>query len=59
LVVVAFSATAVAAPDDKPYEPPPFTRFPDEPDDLPPLHHDDDSSTVRPPGRGAATSDRR
>ena len=57
-MVVTFSATVVAAPDDKPYEPPPFTRFPDEPADLPPLHHDDDTPTVRPPARGAATSDR-
>jgi hypothetical protein len=46
--MVTFSATAVAAPDDEPYEPPPFTRFPDEPADLPPLHHDDDTSTVWP-----------
>jgi hypothetical protein len=42
LVVVTFSTTAVATPDDEPYKPPPFTRFPDEPADLPPLHHDDD-----------------
>ncbi|TMQ07650.1 MAG: hypothetical protein E6J90_42705 [Deltaproteobacteria bacterium] len=48
LVVVTFSATAVAAPDDKPYEPPPFTRFPDEPADLPPLLHDDDTPTLWP-----------
>jgi hypothetical protein len=48
LVVVTFSATAVAAPDHEPYEPPPFTRFPDEPADLPPLHPDGDTSTVWP-----------
>jgi len=39
-MVVMSSATVVAAPDDVPYEPPPFTRFPDEPDDPPPVHHD-------------------
>jgi hypothetical protein len=49
LVVITVSATAVAAPDDEPYVPPPFTRFPEEQPDPPPRTRPPDEPAHPPP----------
>ncbi len=37
VIAMALASSALAEPAARPYEPPPFTRFPDEPDVLPPV----------------------
>lgn len=54
LVVVMLSAASAAAPDDKPYEPPPFTRFPDEPAEPPPRRADAPAEPLPPPSDAPA-----